>query len=261
MSPFTIYIPVTSTAASQSTSDNGLNGALAPLLGGVLGGFFGLLLIAVMIWLLWRRRAERRKIDPILPTAPVPAFLHDYTHKTRKRTPAPPPPAYQYGLVGSPRSPRSTITSRPPSQTLSVLTSQTHTSLSPSTSQQMMYSPTALAPGQSLPPTRPTTPFALGHQSHSPPPEERQERGNEMWPRLGSEDGHGGDRRPSPSPRQMRLSLTLANWNPTTDGELYDFGRGGRNGVEADPIITDGRPRTDSGSSTDELTVGPHPSS
>ncbi|EMD39985.1 hypothetical protein CERSUDRAFT_92475 [Gelatoporia subvermispora B] len=228
MSPFTIYVPVTSTAASQQSSDNGLNGILAPLLGGVLGGFFGLLLIVAIVWMLWRRHAKSRKSDDIPPSmTPASAIMQDYTYGARRRTPAPPPPAYQYGLVGSPRSSRPTIASRPPSQTLSVLTSQTHTSQAPSATQQMMYSPTALVPGQSLPPTRPPTPFALSQQSQSPSPTARQDGATEPWPRLGSDEGHGGGDRPASQQRAVRVSLTLANWNPATDGELLDWQPGG----------------------------------
>ncbi|KZT69665.1 hypothetical protein DAEQUDRAFT_248011 [Daedalea quercina L-15889] len=256
----------TSTASSTATSSPAVSSILGPLLGGLLGGFFGLLLIVIAIWYAWTSRHRLFRQDDTLESQTVPTTpniehkLPDRFHRqSTLSSPAPTPQPYQYGVVGRPGSrlstSLSTSTSSPhspnPSRSrsrspgLSVLTY----SRPPSTVMNIMMPPsptpgapaginTPISPGPSLAPSsRPPTPGVVGYPSplqqyHS---EWQQQRARVSWPQMSqSEDGHAADPRRSPVLRPLserrpsRLSLTLTNWNPETDGILGELVGGKR---------------------------------
>lgn len=181
-----------------------------------------------------------------LPTSPHLEYkLPD--HSSRRHSSAPTPQPYQYGVLGRPRSQMSTSpsTSSPHSPGPTPSRSRSHSpgpsvltySRPPSTVKNGMVSPspmpaginTPISPGPSLAPSSGSRPPTPGYppqlqQYHA----EWQQRVS--WPQMSrSEDGHAADPRRSPvlrprsERRPSRLSLTLANWNPETDGALGDL--------------------------------------
>lgn len=128
---------------------------------------------------------------------------------------------------------------RPPhsrTQSLSVLTTSPHSSNNHGTSPGSAaastsgrWTPphgasTALTPGLSIPSSsRPPTPGTMASFAQLQP------NARQSWPRIGggagSDDSHDHEEcatplggRPQSERRPSRLSLTLANWNPETDG-------------------------------------------
>ncbi|PCH36591.1 hypothetical protein WOLCODRAFT_28668 [Wolfiporia cocos MD-104 SS10] len=184
--------------------------------------------------------------------------MHDYKHAERPAgqhqaasppVPTPAPQPYQYGVVGRPLPAGTTVnvphTPDPSrSHSPSVLTSY---SPPPSASFRTSITPlpgarTAITPGPSIasssrastPGLVPAYPSQLQQYHHELQQQQYQQQYQSQqarlsWPRYGgSEDGY--DERRSPAQRARserrpsRLSLTLANWNPETDGELGDIG-------------------------------------
>ncbi|KAI0919110.1 hypothetical protein AcV5_002113 [Taiwanofungus camphoratus] len=239
---------------------------LGPLLGGLLGGFFGFILVVAGLWFLWRQRHSifnrKDSSEDGRGSAAADYKREDRAERgaSRAPSPAPTPQPYEYGLVGRPVSGLSSSSSRP---SLAHTNSHPHSlqtnsspppSASASTSAHMqMYTATGatpppgagtgLSPGPSLAPSsRASTPgmgypFPLQQYRHEL--QQQQQQGRLSWPRYGgSEDGHDERRSPVSRPqserRPSRLSLTLANWNPETDGNLEHMreGGGGTGGME-----------------------------
>ncbi|KAF9817045.1 hypothetical protein IEO21_03627 [Rhodonia placenta] len=231
---------------SASSTPVSLHSALGPLLGGLLGGFFGLMIIVTMLWCLWHRRHDIFHRTDSLENAPEIDHKHSeqwYRRPSAPPSPTPTPQPYQYGVIGRPQS--TTSGSSGPhsrSHSPSVLTMY-----SPPPSASMHFTPvpgssTAISPGPSLASSsRASTPglYPLGLQQYryelqQQQTQQYQQQARVSWPRYGgSEDGNDGRRSPVLRPRSerrpSRLSLTLANWNPETDGDLEAM-REGENG-------------------------------
>lgn len=204
------------------------------------------------------RRTARHRIfrrhdsteSQTLPTSPHLEYKQP-DHSSRRQSTlslAPTPQPYQYGVVGRPRSQMSTSLSTSSPHSPDPTRSRSHSpgpsvltySRPPSTVMNAMVPPsptpctpaginTPISPGPSLAPSSGSRPPTPGYppqlqQYHA----EWQQRVS--WPQMShSEDGHAADPRRSPvlrprsERRPSRLSLTLANWNPETDGALGDL--------------------------------------
>ncbi|KAH9846495.1 hypothetical protein C2E23DRAFT_949282 [Lenzites betulinus] len=274
--PTPVYIP------TSLVGDDGHNHPhddaaidVGPIVGGVLGGFFGLLGIVALMWFLWRKRESWRDRYAGPPAHNSQTTL--YSPRPRRPESSSPPPGlepkpYQYGLVGRPPSTPSFCSSpgasppptRPQSfSALSAMTAYTPPILSPTTppAQSQPRPPSESTPNllrttsPIVAPTRPVTPMtplspaflgpaaSVGMGRHGasaseasvgtavsypfpvlPPTsldghrDSHDTSESEGWEggRRASEDLEGGWAR-----RPTRLSLTLANWNPETDGELF----------------------------------------
>ncbi|KAH9834168.1 uncharacterized protein C8Q71DRAFT_164684 [Rhodofomes roseus] len=237
---------------------------LGGLLGGFFGL---ILIVAALwyIWTS-RHRLLNRQDTMESQTAPVsPNFEYKRPDRSSRRqstlSSVPTPMPYQYGVVGRPRSQLSmtmTNTSSPHSPDPTRSRSRSHSpgpsvltySRPPSMTMNMMGPPsptpaginTPISPGPSLAPSsRPPTPGPGAAISYPPPLQQyhsdwqqQQQQARISWPQMShSEDGHGADARRSPvlrphsERRPSRLSLTLANWNPETDGILGELAGGG----------------------------------
>ncbi|KAF7337895.1 hypothetical protein MVEN_02012600 [Mycena venus] len=98
----TVYVPGPSGQVAQTNDDGSSPTKIAPILGGVVGGFFGLLGIALIIWFIMKRR---RRWDDIFDTEGPP---HSPGRRPTKRWSLDAdmdPKPYQYGLVGQASSP------------------------------------------------------------------------------------------------------------------------------------------------------------
>lgn len=190
-----------------------------------------------------------------LPTSPHLEYkLPDHSSRRQSTlSSAPAPQPYQYGVVGRPRSQMSTSLSTSSPHSPGPTRSRSHSpgpsvltySRPPSTVMNAMVTPsptpgaagginTPISPGPSLAPSSGSRPSTPGYppqlqQYHT----EWQQRVS--WPQMShTEDGQGADPRRSPvlrprsERRPSRLSLTLANWNPDTDGVLGELDDGGR---------------------------------
>ncbi|KIL00073.1 hypothetical protein PAXRUDRAFT_360206 [Paxillus rubicundulus Ve08.2h10] len=100
-----IYAPTTVPNPSlQSNASQGSGTNVAPIVGGVLGGFFGLIAIVGSLWWLCRRRRswddifEKEDVQDDDPWA-TPIAVHRERDRARLDLSAEPKP-YQYGLVG-----------------------------------------------------------------------------------------------------------------------------------------------------------------
>ncbi|PSR80404.1 hypothetical protein PHLCEN_2v6737 [Hermanssonia centrifuga] len=267
MPPTTVVIPSPSPTPNQQQNDNNspdTKGLIAPIVGGILGGFFGLIGIVVLIWYIWRKRAVILSRSP----SPLPDISQmSYTGRSRTQMPDPTiePKPYRYGGLGSTNSYGG---SRPGT----IRRSSMYSSHSPPPTSPHSYagspSPrlssfsqggaptppllagTALNPGPSQPSSRPSTPGYFSPHPHQGPPSAYRQ----SWPLFGAageEDresqvdvpgsptfGMRNERRPS------RLSLTLANWNPGAEEEgrtgsrsvsMSMSGMSAHGGIEAAP--------------------------
>ncbi|KAI0365049.1 hypothetical protein BV20DRAFT_779626 [Pilatotrama ljubarskyi] len=208
--------------------------------GGVLGGFFGLIGLVALIWFIWRKRESLRdryggqsfpEYEPTLASS-----------RPRRAKGSSPPPGlepkpYQYGLVGRPPSTPSHCsspgTSPPPTRPQSFSALSAMTAYTPPIAPQNSSTPNLLrttspvAPARPITPMTPLTPMSFGQHRPSGseasvgtavsypfpvlPPTPHDDNGRAST----GEDESVSERRPT------RLSLTLANWNPETDGELF----------------------------------------
>ena len=60
--PLTVILPVsTGASGDQNTQHSSGSGVVAPVVGGILGGFFGLIGLVVIIWCLWYVQTQTRR--------------------------------------------------------------------------------------------------------------------------------------------------------------------------------------------------------
>jgi len=181
LSPTIVYIPTTRPTNQQDPANGDHISTIAPIVGGVIGGFFGLLIIVAVIWFLL-----------YVPSFYV--YLHSFTFHRRRRQSyiyeqdetEPPrnttnrkrrfeldvdtePKPYQYGLVGQVNSslinsPPASPTFAPPNNVnnhnnnLDASHGRQRSSLTP-----LMLSPsTTPTPAQSLPTTASSRPSTAG---------------------------------------------------------------------------------------------------
>jgi len=200
--PSAIYVPTSVAATSQSSPvvSSHSNVALAPIIGGTVGGVVGLSALIGIIWLIWRRR--RYNFDDLFDNGPedTPAFPVKRA-KSRTLDLASEPKPYQYGLVGASTPPmsadhhsQSTADPSPLSPTLAGHTNTTssnahglNNSLAPLT-----VTGATLAPGPSQPQTASSRPSTSGS----------------MQPLVQQHVG----------PVAQPAVTEWADWNPNTDG-------------------------------------------
>ncbi|TFK54686.1 hypothetical protein OE88DRAFT_1731998 [Heliocybe sulcata] len=203
--PTAVYVP-TSVPATPQSNQGGSGGshsnvALAPIIGGTIGGVVGLLALVGIIWLMWRRR--RYNFDDIFNDGPDDTPAHPVERaKSRTLDLGSEPKPYQYGLVGA---------STPP------LSADHH---SQTTADTLAVSPTMGAG------TNPASPNAHGRNnsltplmvtgamlspSHSQPhtASSRPSTSGSMQPLIQQQQVY----HPGPTAQPA-----LAEWNPNTDG-------------------------------------------
>ncbi|KAH9925708.1 hypothetical protein B0H21DRAFT_826627 [Amylocystis lapponica] len=251
---FAAVLASNSTSATASDDTPSASNDLGPILGGLFGGFFGLFVIVAAIWYIWHRRrhlcCSRDDVSetPSLSPVPDPKVLVRAQHSPVPPVPPLPPPSptpYQYGLVGRPRSHRSSSVpyqpqtpsaysqSRPHSQSLSLSSvppsayNATHSRAGSGAATPLPGTGTSLSPGPSLAPSsRSSTPAPSTALQHYRLELQQQQQQQERlsWPRYGGSE-EGGDERRSPvlrphsERRPSRLSLTFGNWSLRTDSE------------------------------------------
>ncbi|KAI0350626.1 hypothetical protein OH77DRAFT_1060487 [Trametes cingulata] len=240
--PTPVFLPTSLTGDNNNSNHNHdiSNDDVGPIVGGVLGGFFGLIGLVALIWFIWRKRESLRDRygGPSFPE--YESTLASSRPRHAKGSSPPPglePKPYQYGLVGRPPSTPSHCsspgTSPPPTRPQSFSALSAMTAYTSPIAPQNVSTPNLLHTTSPVSPTRPITPMTplspMSFGQHRPsgseasvgtavsypfpvlPPTPHDENGR---PSAG-EDESVSERRPT------RLSLTLANWNPETDGELY----------------------------------------
>ncbi|GJE97564.1 hypothetical protein PsYK624_137850 [Phanerochaete sordida] len=247
----TVYILTTYTSTFSPVSallpnpSGGANGshhsssaaAIAPVVGGILGGFFGLIGLVVLIWWLWRR-IKYGRARPHTPDVPSMAYAGGPGAAQLDEGLEPKP--YHYGGLGShtsrgssrPNSPRARSSTysqgNPPTTPGSGNRSSTRLSITQSGAPTPTFFPsTAIAPGQSQPNSRPSTPgYFPGHGGSasapsSPPPSAYM---RQSWPRYASDgEDSGSDSAAAPimyprrERRPSRLSLTLSMMDGTRE--------------------------------------------
>ncbi|KAJ7264934.1 hypothetical protein B0H12DRAFT_1101469 [Mycena haematopus] len=100
--PSTVYVPNSPSGLVAQTNNDRSSSQIGPIVGGVLGGFFGLLGIVLILWLIMKRR---RRWDDIFDKEDPP---HSPGRRPTKRWSLDAdmePKPYQYGLVGQTSSP------------------------------------------------------------------------------------------------------------------------------------------------------------
>ncbi|THH29537.1 hypothetical protein EUX98_g4648 [Antrodiella citrinella] len=86
----------TNSGTSEATDKNGdPHIMLAPILGGVIGGFFILIALVVLFWMVWRRRRS------LFRRAPQQNRSYYDAPPLQNYEPDPEPRPYEYGLVGT----------------------------------------------------------------------------------------------------------------------------------------------------------------
>ncbi|OSC96643.1 hypothetical protein PYCCODRAFT_1378788 [Trametes coccinea BRFM310] len=233
------------------------NDDVGPIVGGVLGGFFGMIGLVALIWCIWRKRQSLRARYAGPQFSEYEPTLYAPRSPRRGKGSSPPPglepKPYEYGLVGRPPSTPSYTstpgTSPPPTRpqsfsAFSAMTVYTSPGLTQpnqppqpnASTPNLLHTTSPVAP---VAPVRPVTPMSplgpplLGHLRPSgseasvgtavsypfpvlpPMPRDERESMQESFDEDTDGSGRVGDR------RHVRLSLTLANWNPETDGELF----------------------------------------
>ncbi|EGN95760.1 hypothetical protein SERLA73DRAFT_186975 [Serpula lacrymans var. lacrymans S7.3] len=207
------------TQGSQNTGAASANN-VAPIVGGIVGGFFGLIAIVSAVWFILRRRKTWDDIfeKEAMEMPPPRTARKDWNRPDSVAEPKP----YQYGLVGHITPPGASPPSSPhPSTSLShpsYSSSGIHTRQPSALSLAPLLGPTSsVSPGPSL--SRPSTAGSMQTiqmQSMSSG-QRRSTRVDEFGARpLSNATSFGSTTdRPSPTP------LTLTNWNPNTD-DLID---------------------------------------
>ncbi|KAJ6531147.1 hypothetical protein B0H19DRAFT_1190579 [Mycena capillaripes] len=102
--PLTVYVPNPPPTQVAQTNDDGSGSSvrIAPIIGGVVAGFFGLLGIALIIWFIMKRRRRWDDIFDKEDTSKAPGrATKRFSLDDLEIEPKP----YQYGLVGQTRSP------------------------------------------------------------------------------------------------------------------------------------------------------------
>lgn len=271
---------------------------LGAVIGGAVGGFFGLIALVMLVWFIWYvipgllkcayslyARRKRDSVRALYAKEDLPkdesAF---YQRWSQHHTPSSPPPGaepkpYEYGLVGrkagTPSRASSPSTSPPPTRPQSMAftgpalspgpytTGYPYNPPTPNSASGLAPSPSPYSPYFPQPPPSPSpngflTPSARPHTpvwsgsstpaaaaSSPPTPQPSREQPSPSFHRqsdsvtsIGTavsypfpvippvrteeQDRRDGDDQSSISQRRpYRLSLTLANWNPETDGELF----------------------------------------
>ncbi|KAI8978349.1 hypothetical protein BD414DRAFT_152250 [Trametes punicea] len=260
--PTPVFIPTSLAGGNNETyyHHSAPEDDVAPIVGGVLGGFFGLIGTVALLWFIWRKRQTLRERYAGPPFPEYEPTL--YSPRSRRAKGSSPPPGlepkpYEYGLVGRPPSTPSSSpgTSSPPTRpqsfsALSAMTAYTPPALSPqpqqhpqanSSTPNLLHTTSPVSPPRPVTPMTPLGPPYFGHPRPSGSEASVGTAVSYPFPVLPSmpreeqsrasldEDGSASER------RQVRLSLTLANWNPETDGELFarassDGGRPGNVG-------------------------------
>lgn len=131
--------------SEDTDSKNDTHSMLAPILGGVIGGFFILIALVVLFWIVWRRRRTlfRRAPAQNMSLYDVPPLQY--------LEPDPEPKPYEYGLVGTGSSHPSRGTSL---TSLGLSARDRYDSLSPLTAQS---APPSAWPGSAGPTIRPVS--------------------------------------------------------------------------------------------------------
>ncbi|KAI9067497.1 hypothetical protein FKP32DRAFT_1588604 [Trametes sanguinea] len=256
--PTAVLVPTSLGGADNNTHPHhaASNDDVGPIVGGVLGGFFGMLGLVALVWCIWRKRQSLRAryAGPQFPEY-EPTLYSPRSPRRGKGSSPPPglePKPYEYGLVGRPPStpsyPSTPGTSPPPTRpqsfsAFSAMTAYTSPALGQPTQQPQVNAstPNLLRTTSPVAPVRPVTPMSplsppvlgQGHPRPSgseasvgtavsypfpvlpPMPRDEHESVQDSFDEDRDGSGRGGDR------RHVRLSLTLANWNPETDGELF----------------------------------------
>lgn len=207
-SPTAVYVPTTLPATSLSDGNGGShrNVALAPIIGGTIGGVVGLISIIGILWLIWRRR--RYNFDDLFDDGPEDTVAYPVRRNKSRNldlaSEAEPKP-YQYGLVGRSTPPLSAhdhaepntapLANSPPLAPRTNNTSPTghgrNGSLAP-----LMMPGTALSPGPSQPQTASSRPSTSGS----------------MQPLIQASKQHAHP------PHTPGVDSALSDWNPNTDG-------------------------------------------
>ncbi|KAI0669547.1 hypothetical protein C8Q78DRAFT_1070664 [Trametes maxima] len=236
LAPTPVFLPAPSTTGdNNNTNDNHSHSAsndIGPIVGGVLGGFFGLIGVVALGWFIWRKKESWQDRYAGPPRQEYEPALYSPRQRRPKSSPPPglEPKPYEYGIVGPCSSPS---TSPPPTRP------QSFTALSamnayaspmpghnPSTP-NLLHTTSPVAPARPITPMTPLSPPYFGNHGHSGseasvgtavsypfpvlPPTPRNEASRDSVGELESVSER----------RTTRLSLTLANWNPETDGELF----------------------------------------
>ncbi|KAI0629525.1 hypothetical protein C8Q77DRAFT_1235695, partial [Trametes polyzona] len=254
--PTPVFIPTSLAGDEGHDHPHSISGDdVGPIVGGVLGGFFGLIGIVALLWFIWRKRESLRERYTPPPTRDYDSTLYSPRPRRGKGSSPPPglePKPYEYGLVGRPPSTPSYCSSpgasppptRPQSfSALSAMTAYTPGPLlppSPQTPQtpqnvstpNLLHTTSPIVPIRPMTPMTPLTPAFLGQHRPSGseasvgtavsypfpvlPPTPRDDHGGH-----GEGNEHEEEEESVSQRRPTRLSLTLANWNPETDGELF----------------------------------------
>ncbi|CDO78121.1 hypothetical protein BN946_scf184596.g3 [Trametes cinnabarina] len=257
--PTAILVPTSLSGQSNYTNHHHslTSDDVGPVVGGVLGGFFGMIGLVALVWSIWRKRQSLRARHASSQFPEYESTL--YSSRSRRTKASSPPPGlepkpYEYGLVGRPPStpPYSPTpgTSPPPTRPQSfsalsamtayaspVLTQPVQQPQASSSTPNLLHTTSPVAPVRPVTPMTPLGPPFLG-QGHPRPSGSEASVGTAVsypfpvLPRMPreerdslrdslDEDRDGGESGPGGERRQGRLSLTLANWNPETDGELF----------------------------------------
>jgi len=97
--PTEVYVPTTGFVHETQNASGRSNAQLGVILGGSLGGVFGLFFIVAMLW--WIRK-RRNKFDDMFGGASTEALERSEERKRFDIDEDPQPKPYHYGLIGSP---------------------------------------------------------------------------------------------------------------------------------------------------------------
>ncbi|KAF7322268.1 hypothetical protein HMN09_00004200 [Mycena chlorophos] len=228
LSPSIVYVNPTPGDSNDQTTQNNTDGSnsprIAPIVGGVVAGFFGLIGIVLIIWFILKRRRRWDDIfDQELPTQPSKRFSLDAALDE--------PKPYQYGLVGHTRSPPPlSATPTPPSPPLTP-----GRGLAP-LMMPMTVSQPGLSAGTSLSLSRPSTAGSMRplHSPSSPPPQSHHHNtssgsstGVHISPSVPS-PREWGHHVPSPSADTIHMDSQIPAVRVGSPTSVRDYDYGGR---------------------------------